>query len=426
MPFFAIADCDNFFCSCERVFRPDLLDKPVVVLSNNDGCIIARSQESKALGIKMGEPFFKAKALIERHKIAVFSGNYILYGDMSRRVMSLLSAYTPHLEVYSIDEAFLDLTGVDTPSRLPSYCKDMVRYIHKGTGIPISIGIAPTKTLAKLAVNFAKKYKGYEKVCMIDTEEKREKALRLSDISDVWGIGRRSIKRLLYHGVRTAWDLTERSEAWIRRELTISGVRVWRELRGESCIHTSEVPHKKSICTSRSFSDEGLERVEELEEALAGFAATCAQKLKTQQSVCRAITIFAHTSRFRQDIRQDYIHHTILLDIPTNNTQEIISNVIRALRSEWRNRKFFYKRAGVIVWDLHHASGVQYSLFDTEDRARQKALAQAIEEINRKGGHNTIRVAIQGNRAKLFYKQEHRSKQFTTNLDEIIVLNLKD
>lgn len=213
MPLFGLADCNNFYCSCERVFQPDLRDKPVVVLSNNDGCIIARSNEAKALGLKMGEPFYKVRDLLDRNGVAVFSSNYNLYGDMSRRVMSLLSRYTPALEVYSIDEAFLDLSGMGTSDQLLSYSRDMVRAVTKGTGIPISLGIAPTRTLAKMASKFAKKYKGYQGVCLMDTEEKREKALKLFDISDVWGIGPRHTATLSYHGIHTAWDFTQKSES---------------------------------------------------------------------------------------------------------------------------------------------------------------------------------------------------------------------
>ncbi|MBQ4589304.1 MAG: Y-family DNA polymerase, partial [Bacteroidaceae bacterium] len=202
---FGLADCNNFYCSCERVFHPDLRNKPVVVLSNNDGCVIARSEESKALGIKMGDVFYQVKDVLEKNGVAVFSSNYNLYGDMSRRVMSLLSTYTPKLDIYSIDEAFLDLTGMGDMEYLSSYCKQMVRDITKGTGIPISLGVAPTKTLAKLASKYAKKHKGYEGVCFIDTEEKREKALRLFPVEDVWGIGYRHAKKLAYHGIHTAW-----------------------------------------------------------------------------------------------------------------------------------------------------------------------------------------------------------------------------
>lgn len=332
MELFGLADCNNFYCSCERVFHPDLIGKPVVVLSNNDGCVIARSEESKALGIKMGDVFYQVKDKLEQNDVAVFSSNYNLYGDMSRRVMSLLSKYFPKIDVYSIDEAFLDLSGMGTSEQLTDYCKKMVRYISKGTGIPISLGIAPTKTLAKIASKYAKKHKGYEGVCLIDTDEKREKALKLFPIEDVWGIGYRSVDKLVYHGIKTAWDLTQKSESWIRRELTVTGVRTCKELRGESCISIEELPHKKSICTSRSFAEQGLNKLADVEEAIANFAAQCARKLREQQTVCSSITVFAHTSRFREDLPQSYIYRTINLIVPTNNHQELVSTAVKILR----------------------------------------------------------------------------------------------
>ena len=426
MELFGLADCNNFYCSCERVFHPDLIGKPVVVLSNNDGCVIARSEESKALGIKMGDVFYQVKDKLEQNNVAVFSSNYNLYGDMSRRVMSLLSKYSPKIDVYSIDEAFLDLSGMGTSDQLTEYCKKMVRHIGKGTGIPISLGIAPTKTLAKMASKFAKKYKGYEGVCLIDTEEKKEKALKLFPIEDVWGIGYRSVEKLNYYGIQTAWDLTQKSESWVRRELTVTGVRTWKELRGESCISIEELPHKKSICTSRSFADQGLNRLSDVEEAVANFAAQCSRKLREQHTVCNSITIFAHTSRFRQDLPQNYIYRTLQLHVPTNDHQELVSLAVKMLRSDWKEGDgYFYKKAGVIVWGISRDNAIQTNLFDTVNREKQAALAKAIDAINRKNGHNKIRVAVQGDEKGWQLKREYISKQYTTNLDDVIVLKVK-
>ena len=272
---FGLVDCNNFYCSCERVFNPALRTSPIVVLSNNDGCIIARSNEAKALGIEMGTPFYQAKGLLEANKVAVFSSNYTLYGDMSKRVMMLLSEFTPELMQYSIDEAFMDLSWFGNGDELCEYGKRIVKRIGKGTGIPVTLGMAPTKTLAKVASKYGKKYKGYEGVCLIDTEEKRIKALQGLDVSDVWGIGRRTAKKLNYYGVKTAWDFTCWSEDQVRRLFTVTGVRTWKELRGESCIDISELPQKQSICTSRSFPDGGLSEVGVVEEAVANFAASC-------------------------------------------------------------------------------------------------------------------------------------------------------
>ena len=421
-----MADCNNFYCSCERVFHPDLIGKPVVVLSNNDGCVIARSEESKALGIKMGDVFYQVKDKLEQNDVAVFSSNYNLYGDMSRRVMSLLSRYSPKVDVYSIDEAFLDLSGMGDAEQLTEYCKKMVRHIRKGTGIPISLGIAPTKTLAKMASKFAKKYKGYEGVCLIDTEEKREKALKLFEVGDVWGIGHRSVEKLNYYGIKTAWDLTQKSESWVRRELTVTGVRTWKELQGESCISIEELPHKKSICTSRSFADQGLNKLADVEETIANFAAQCSRKLREQHTVCNSITIFAHTSRFRQDLPQSYIYQTANLTVPTNNQQELISIAVKMLRAYWKDGDcYFYKKAGVIVWGISRDNAIQTNLFDTVDREKQAALAKAIDAINRKNGYNKIRVAVQGDEKGWQLKREYISKQYTTNLNDVIVLKVK-
>ena len=425
MELFGLADCNNFYCSCERVFHPDLIGKPVVVLSNNDGCVIARSEESKALGIKMGDVFYQVKDRLEQNDVAVFSSNYNLYGDMSRRVMSLLSRYSPKVDVYSIDEAFLDFTGMGTAEELTEYCRKMVRHITKGTGIPISLGIAPTKTLAKMASKFAKKHKGYEGVCLMDTDEKREKALKLFDVADVWGIGHRSVEKLNYYGIKTAWDLTQKSESWVRREMTVTGVRTWKELRGESCISIEELPHKKSICTSRSFAEQGLNKLAEVEEAIANFAAQCSRKLREQHTVCSSMTVFAHTSRFRQDLPQSYIYQTVNLIVPSNDQQELVSLAVKTLRANWKDGDgYFYKKAGVILWGICRDNAIQTNLFDQVDREKQAALAKAIDAINRKNGHNKIRVAVQGDEKGWQLKREYISKQYTTNLDDVIVLKV--
>lgn len=418
----ALVDCNNFFVSCERVFRPDLRNTPCVVLSNNDGCVIARSNEAKALGIKMGTPFYQVRELLEKNGVAVFSSNYVLYGDMSRRVMTLLSAYTAKLDIYSIDEAFMDFSGMGTAETLLPYAHDMVRHITKGTGIPISLGIAPTKTLAKMASKFAKKYKGYNSVCMIDTDEKREKALKLFNIADVWGIGRKIAVRLKSIGVETAWDFVQKSESWVRRELTVTGVRTWKELRGEDCISMEELPNRKSICTSRSFPDEGLNNIETLEEAIANFASQCSRKLKEDRSVCGAMTVFAYTSRFRNDLPSDYLQANVYFPVPTNDVMELVSSAVKNLRDKWHSGTdcYFYKKAGVIVWDIFGDNAIQGDLFDTVDREKRTALAKAIDEINRKNGFNAVRMAVQGYDMKWRLKCEHASKRFTTNINEII------
>ena len=424
---FALVDCNNFYCSCERVFNPALRDKPVVVLSNNDGCIIARSNETKALGIKMGEPFFKIRQTLEEQKVAVFSSNYALYGDMSHRVMSLLSEFTPDITIYSIDEAFLQLPIAehDPTFSIEEYGKKIVRTVTKGTGIPVTIGIAPTKTLAKIASHFGKQYAGYKNVCLIDTEEKRAKALQLTPIHKVWGIGRRLSPQLAYYGIRTAWDLTQKSEQWVRRNFSVTLARTWKELQGDSCIDIEELPHSKSICTSRSFPEKGISELPLLEEAVANFAASCSRKLKQQRTACYGTTIFAYTSRFPTSGHPYQLSQTCSFSVATSDRQEIVSRAVEVLRQHWPDDITpFIKKAGVIVWGIIPDTAIQAQLFDPIDRGKQMALSKAIEEINRKNGHNMVRIAVQGYDKRWHLKCERISKRYTTDIDDIIEIKL--
>ncbi len=422
MKLFGLADCNNFYCSCERVFHPNLRDKPVVVLSNNDGCVVARSEESKRLGIKMGVPFYQVRDLLEKNGVAVFSSNYNLYGDMSRRVMSMLSSYFPKIYIYSIDEAFLDLSDVEDVDSVVELSRKTVKAIYKGVGIPLSLGIAPTKTLAKMASVYAKKHKGYKGVCVIDTDEKREKALKLFPIKDVWGIGRKHSKKLEYNGIKTAWDFIQKPEGWVRREMSITGLRTWKELRGESCIEMEDESYKKSICTSRSFPNQGLDKIEDVEEAVANFAAMCSKKLREQHTVCNYIVVFAYTNRFRDDMPQTYINEIVNFDVPTNDMQEIVSKAVSALRKAWRTGSYYYKKAGVIACNIIEDNAIQGNLFDTVDRDKQSTLSKIVDEINMRNGQDTVRVAIQGYGNNWHIKNEYISKQYTTNIKDIIVV----
>lgn len=397
----ALVDCNNFYCSCERVFRPDLRDRPVVVLSNNDGCVIARSNESKALGIGMGAPYYQVRPLLERSNVAVFSSNYALYGDMSARVMAMLSRYSPEVDIYSIDEAFLDFDGLGEGEMLVEYARSMARAVTRGTGVPVSVGVASTRTLAKVASRFAKKYPGYGGVCMIDTEEKRRTALRLTAVGDVWGIGRRYARKLQAMGVTTALDFASRSQGWVRSNFTVVGTRIWRELNGAGCISIDELPVKQSICTSRSFPGPGLTSLGDVEEAVANFAALCVRKLREQRAACGGMTLFVHTSRFRTDFPTDYIYTTVRFPTPTTSLAEIVGAAIRALRSNWKMDSgitYNYKKAGVMVWDIVPDTAIQLSLFDPVDRSRATAIQQAVDTINRRNGHNMVRMAVQGTR----------------------------
>ena len=424
MKLFGLADCNNFYCSCERVFHPELRDKPVVVLSNNDGCVVARSEESKRLGIKMGVPFYQVKDLFEKNGVAVFSSNYNLYGDMSRRVMSMLSSYFSKIHVYSIDEAFLDLSDIEDVDYVVELSRKAVRAIYKGIGIPVSLGIAPTKTLSKMASVYAKKHKGYKGVCIIDTDEKREKALKLFPIEDVWGIGRKHSKKLVYNGIKTAWDFIQKPEGWVRREMSITGLRTWKELRGESCIEMEDDTYKKSICTSRSFPNQGLDKIEDVEEAVANFAAMCSKKLREQHTVCNTIVVFAYTSRFREDMPQTYINEIVNFDVPTNDMQEIVSNAVGALRKAWKPERYYFKKAGVIACNISEDNAIQGNLFDTVDRDKQATLSKIVDEINMRNGHDTVRVAVQGYGNNWHIKNEYISKQYTTNIKDIIIVKV--
>lgn len=439
---YLICDCDNFYASCERVFNPSLKGKPIVILSNNDGCVVARSNEAKALGYKMGDPFFQVKEKLEKDGVAVFSSNYNLYGDMSRRVMMLLSQYAPDFWQYSIDEGFLKIPlnkpfaccdgtvyTLDSYDAIREYGLKIQRTITRGTGIPVTLGIAPTKTLAKMASKFGKKYAGYEHVCIIDTEERREKALRLFPVDDVWGIGRRSFQKLEYHSIRTAWDFTQKSAAWVRREVKLTGLRTWNELRGVDCVSIDELPEKKSICTSRSFSDRGLDKVRDVEEAIANFVAACARKLQSQHTVCSNITIFAYTSRFAVTTPPIYIQENVVLPVPTNAPQELIGYAMEVLRERLRPYEkasapgeLFagIKKGGCIVWGISKDTAIQTNVFDTVDREKQKRLTDVIRDINRRNGYDMVKLAVQGTGKKWHLKNEMLSKQYTTKLDDII------
>lgn len=417
---YALVDCNNFFASCERVFNPALRDQPIVVLSNNDGCVIARSNEAKKLEIKMGDPFFKVKGIIEKNGIHVFSSNYVLYGDMSSRVMKILSGFVKDVEVYSIDESFLDLTGFDEHYNLSEYGKQIVHTVSRNTGIPVSMGIASTKTLAKVASRFAKKYKRYGGVCVIDTEEKREKALRLFDIADVWGVGRQYAKLLNYHGVRTAYDFTLKPESFIRRHMKVGGVRTWKELRGIPC-HSLEQPQdKKSICTSRSFG-ETVTDYPTLSEAVSNFAAACARKLRVQHSCAGMITVFILTNQFRADLPQDFESRTISLPIATNASSELITAACSILQRIYK-KGYAYKKAGCVVSAIVPANEVQLNLFAPTDRIKLQRLYNTVDRINKKNGMGVLKIAAQGYTKKWRLKNEHISKRYTTNLNDIIAI----
>ncbi len=422
---YALADCNNFFVSCERVFRPDLWDKPVLVLSGNDGCVVSRSNEVKALGIKMGVPLYQIRDLVEKHHIACFSSNFSLYGDLSARVMSLLRNHTTRFEQYSIDEGFITLDHV-SPAERKTYCENLVREIYQGTGIPVSMGIAPSKTLCKVASKYAKKFPGYNGACMIDTDEKRLKALAGFEVGDVWGVGRQTAAKLAALGISTALQFAEMSESRVQSLLHKPGLLTWRELHGIDCIDTSEMVSKQSITTSRTFANP-ITTLPLMEQQLANFCDTCARKLRMQKSLCAQLIVFAHTSRFRTDIEQCQIVQTVNLSIPTSDTRELLSYMLNAFRPYFREGVQF-KKAGVIFSRIVPEGSVVADLFDERDRTRDAALQRTIDKIREKAGRNAILLATQlptsKEQAAQVYKSEHQSPRYTTELSQVLTIRI--
>lgn len=417
---FALIDCNNFYASCERVFQPQLNGKPVVVLSNNDGCVIARSNEAKAVGIPMGAPAFQNRHLFKQHKVQVFSANFPLYGDMSNRVMSILSDYTPEIEIYSIDEAFLDLSGFELYN-LQNYGQDMRQRVLKWTGIPISVGIAPTKALAKVANRIAKKYPQRTKgVYLIDNEEKRLKALKWLKVEDVWGVGKQHAKRLHDRGVYSAYDFTNLSDAWVKKNMTVTGLRLKHDLQGISTIELEDVQAKKSISTTRTFERHYTEQ-DELKERIATFTVACAEKLRQQKSLCTSLMVFVCTNRHRADLKQYNMNAVVKLPFPTNSTLELVDFAQQALKQVFR-KGYEYKRAGVILQDFIPEDAVQTNLFENRNE-KHIELMKVMDSVNQQYGHQKIRLASQDQKRVWKMKQEELSRRYTTCLEEVIVVN---
>ncbi len=416
---FALVDCNNFYASCERVFRPDLIGKPIAVLSNNDGCVIARSNEAKAVGIPMGAPAFQYEALFEQHKVYVFSANFSLYGDMSQRVMHILQEYAPEVEIYSIDEAFLRFDGFEHYD-LKQYAIGMKQKVLQWTGIPISIGIAPTKSLAKIANKIAKKFPAQTgNVCIIETEKQQIKALKWLDVADVWGIGRRHAKRLKALGVQSAFDFTELDEEWVKTNMSIVGLRLQKDLKGMPVFDLETVQPKKNIAVTRSFERHYTE-LRELKERVTTFAVSCAEKLRQQKSCCNSLMVFIHTNGHRKDLQQYSRNIVVKLPFPTNSNMEIAKFANLALEKIFIEG-FCYKKAGVIVQDFTPESHIQSTLFESRD-VRHIALMKAIDEINNQYGRQKLRLASQDLKRVWKMKQQKLSPRYTTQLSEIITV----
>ena len=420
---FALADCNNFFASCERVFRPELQGKPVIVLSNNDGCAVARSNEAKALGIKMGDPFFKIRHIVEKNGVAVFSGNMALYGDMSQRVRWVLEEFAPSIEVYSIDEAFLDLRGM-TGIDYDSYAKKISAECWRQTSIPVSVGIAPSKTLAKIASKLCKRYPKLHGGCYMHRPQDIEKVLRKFPIEDVWGIGRKTAAKLHYMGINTAWDYTQMKEYAVRKMFALPGLRTWMELRGEPCIEFEDgFEPKQSICVSRSFAKE-ITDSEQLCEQIANFASTMAEKLRKERSVVLEMAVFAFTNRFKDNVPQTYGNSLVHFEQPTSDQRIIVSKAVAAAGEMFKSG-YGYKKAGVVATRIIPQTDLVHSLFeDSSLLEREQKLSSAFDIINGTFGKGTLKFAVQGS-GQIKSSVQRQSPHYTTLWSDIPKVSVK-
>ena len=429
---YGIADLDNCYCSCEKVFRPDLEGKPIVVLSNNDGCVVARSNEAKAMGIKEGTPYFQLAQQFPNAKIAVFSSNYELYGELTGRVVSIISKETPAYFRYSIDECFMYLDGIPL-DQLQQWGERLHRRVKREVGMPISIGLAPNKTLAKIASKLAKKFEMYKHCCMIDTDYKREKALEWCPIEDVWGIGRRYAAKLQSLGCKTALDFAQHHKDWVRQTFNnINIVRTWQELNGEDAVPNEELAKKKSICTSRSFNGM-ISDYDTLRTQVSNYAARCAEKLRQQHTVATIVGVFVNTNAFREDLAQYWNFQEARIVTPTSSTIPIVGAACDVLGRIFR-QGYQYKKAGVIVMGIGPDSPIQQDLFDVnaEQIQKMRRLDEVIDRINRMKGSETIVIGAQQytqkngkGKADVFanaIKHDFKSKNPTTRWSDVIKL----
>lgn len=414
----ALIDCNSFYASCERIFNPKLLGKPIVVLSNNDGCIITRSAEAKALGIKMGEPYFKAKKIIEKNNVKVFSSNYSLYGDISQRVMEILLGFSPEVEIYSIDEAFLNFKGFKNHELL-TYCKHIRQTIKQWVGIPVSIGVGSTKTLSKIANHLAKKEADYEGICILKGDEKIEEALNRIEIGDVWGIGRRLSKFLRNYGVCTAKQFAFLDRRWIRKNMGVVGEKIQLELCGVSCLDLELLPSpKKSCCVSRSFS-RPIEKIEELQESIANYGSRVAEKIREEGLIAQSMSIFVLTNHFNKKEKQYSSSIKLQLDYPTSDSKLIVKRAVEGIKRIYKEG-YRYKKAGIILYELYSSSSVR-GLLDY-DKPRTDSLMRSLDEINYRYGSATLRLAAEGVRRSWHMRREKVSPCYTTSFDQLMIV----
>ena len=418
---YALVDCNNFYASCERVFQPQFVGKPIAILSNNDGCVITRSNEAKAIGTPMGAPAFQIKDLVKDKNVKLFSSNYALYGDLSNRVMKILEQFTPNLEIYSIDEAFLNFDGLDV-SDYHNYGLQMKNRVQKWTGIPVCIGFAPTKALSKVANKIAKKFQDRTLgVYVIDSEEKRIKALKWTKIEDVWGVGYRTLKKARIRNIVTALDFIQpQHEVWIKKEMGVIGLRLKYELEGKSVLDLEPiVDQKKSIATTRSFPKQ-ITDFDLLRERVATFAAVCAEKLRKQNSCCYTIIVLLVIDKHTVKTSKYYFNSAVTLPFATNSTLTISNTAIELLKKLHQgNEHLKFKKAGVIVTELIDENQKQFQLFD-EENPKHLALMKAMDRLNAKIGDKKVKLATQNLSLTWNMNQNHLSQKYTTNFKDIL------
>ncbi len=417
---FALIDCNNFYASCERVFQPHLNGKPVVILSNNDGCVIARSNEAKSLGIPMGAPAFKYKGVFQKNKVQIFSSNFTLYGDISNRVMSIISRHVPDVEIYSIDEAFVKFDGFSEDD-INEKCRDIIRIIFKWTGIPVSIGLAPTKSLAKVANRIAKKYSTRTNgFYSINNNEKRIKALKNISAGDIWGIGFQNEKKLLKVNVKSGMDFVNLPDQWVKKNMSIIGLKLKKELEGNPTLDIEEGKiDKKSIATTRSFETE-ISSLDDLTERITTFSVVASKKLRRQNSECSMICVYIRSNPFKQKGERYHYSLTGSLPFSTNSSIEISKFAVKLLTKIYSKNKS-YKKAGIILMGLSPQSNHQFSLFD-QNIDKQKKLMKSIDSIDSKYGLYKVRLASQDQKRIWKMKRQKLSRNYTTEIDEVLIV----
>ncbi|MGO4772847.1 Y-family DNA polymerase [Flavobacterium sp. W22_SRS_FK3] len=418
---YALVDCNNFYASCERVFQPKYIGKPVAILSNNDGCVISRSNEAKAVGVPMGAPAFKIRELVKEQNVKLFSSNYPLYGDLSNRVMAILGQFTPNIEIYSIDEAFLNFDGLNILD-YHDYGLQMKSRIQKWVGLPVCIGFAETKALSKVANKIAKEFQDRTKgIYVIDNDEKRIKALKWTKIEDVWGIGYRTKKKAKLRNIRTALDFIQpEHEAWIKKEMGVIGLRLKYELEGKSVLDLEPLPEqKKSIATTRSFPKQ-ISDFDLLRERVTTFAAVCAEKLRKQNSCCHTIIVMLVIDRHTIKSSQYYFNMAITLPYATNSTLTISNAAIELLKKLHKgNEGIRFKKAGVVVTELIDEDKKQFQLFE-EENPKHLALMRVMDQLNQKIGDRKVKLASQDLQRTWNMNQNHLSPKYTTDYKKLL------